>query len=79
MVLEAINKGVRKGSPLSPVALNIYINEVEAIQNKQDLNQNILKPTLEFNKVLFANAQITAEKAVNRLIKIIRKCNLTVR
>jgi hypothetical protein len=76
MVLEAVNKGVRQGSPLSSLPLNIYIDEV--IQNWQDLNQNILKPSLKFNKVSFVNDQITAEKAANRLIKIIIKCNLTV-
>jgi hypothetical protein len=52
--------------PLSPIPLNIYTDEV--IENWQNLNQNIPKPSLKCNKVLFANDQITSEKAANRLI-----------
>jgi hypothetical protein len=77
-MLEEINEEVRQGYPLSPIVLNICIEE--AIEKRQkNLNQNILKLTLKLTTVLLADDQViitenqeNLQKAAYRLIKIVK-------
>jgi len=83
--LVEINKGVRKGCPLSPKLFNIYLEEIITKWQKQDitgikLSKNQQLSTLLFadNQVIIADTEDSLQKDAYKLNQIITEYGLTI-
>jgi len=80
-----INKGVRQGCPLSPTLFNIYLDEIIATWQNQDITGIKLSKNQQLSTLLFADDQViiadtedNQQKAALKLNQIITEYYLTI-